>query len=308
MPALSASATEALWGTAFGVAYRILGNGADAEDMAQDAMTRLMAAAAGPRNAEAYVATIAARLSLNHLRNNRTRQKRLSGEDLPVPLAMEPNAASDARLDLPYGMTVLTMALPPLARAVFILRNGFDLTFDEIAQQLDRTSASCRQAHGRAVRVLASADRSQPKAGENELGLMRRLVALISDGDVAGLTHLLAADIVLHSDGGGRAPDLGRPIDGRERIAQFLAASPRLVGADAETRVINTVQGPLIVIEIDGSAVTAVLADYRGDRISKIYAISDPNKLSAMARRPRRDDYALDIAIPVAMRDGSLRA
>ena len=285
MPALSPSATRTLWQTAFCVGYRILGNSADAEDMAQDAMTKLMAAAAGPRNAEAYIATIAARLSLNHLRNSRTRQKNLAGEDLPVPLAMEPDTASDARLDLSYGMTVLTMALPPLSRAVFILRNGFDLSFDEIAQELDRTSASCRQAHSRAVRLLAAADPPQPKADENEHGLMRRLVALIGEGDVAGLTNLLAADIVLHSDGGGRAPAFRRPIDGRERIAQFLVASRRLVDANAETRVLTTVQGPLVLIEVDGNPVTAVLADYQGDRISKIYAVSNPDKLSVMARQ-----------------------
>ena len=162
------------------------------------------------------------------IRDRRSQQRLLGKYGLPVPLVADVSGAADARLDLSYAILVLSRTLSPLARAVFILRHSFDLSFDEIAEALGSTPAACRQAHSRARKLL---ERPPPDRDRTpDMGLLQRLVEHIGKGDVAALTRLLAEDVVLTTDGGGRGPALGRPIAGRERIAQLLALSPALLG------------------------------------------------------------------------------
>jgi RNA polymerase sigma-70 factor (ECF subfamily) len=268
---------ESLRRTAFAVAYRITGQPADAEDIAQDCIEKwLVSGGKAIASPTAFVATMSARLSLNQLRNRRRRRDALAAYALPVPAMLEQSGDADARLDIGYGMVVLTQSLPPLARAVFVLRQGFELSYHDIAEALDRTRETCRQAHSRARKMLAA---SAPAQQASPSPLLIRLVAAISAGDLDRLTELLAADVILHSDGGGRAPALGRPIDGRERIAQFLLASRSLIPAEAQPHVVPSASGPVLLIETSSGLEIVVIAEGM-PAISRLYVISDPDKLA----------------------------
>jgi RNA polymerase sigma-70 factor, ECF subfamily len=262
---------------AFATAYRVLGDSTDAEDVAQDAAARWLALDHDRiENADAYMAAIAARLALNALRNRKTRLRALDG--LPVPLGEDRTPAADAGLDLSYGLMVLSRSVPPLARAVFVLRQAFELSFDEIAEALGRKPETCRQAHSRAVRGL-SVDKGRPEPA-SEL-LLGRLVDLIRRGDIGGLTDLFAADVVLRSDGGESGAALGRPIAGRDRIAQLLAVSPQLLGERSpEVDVRTFPQGAVLRIAVAGKPVLVALADASPAGISALYVLTDPVKLA----------------------------
>lgn len=273
-------AHQGLRQVAFAVAYRILGNAPDAEDIAQDCAAHLMDVDPPQMdNPPAYVATMAARRSFNMLRNTRTRANALVRYALPTPLTMDHSPGADARLDLSYGLIVLFQSLPPLARAVYILRSAFDLSFDEIARALDRTPAGCRQAHSRAAKSL-KANKNQIEAKPPSSEVVEKLVASVLAGDIKGLTNLLSKEIIMHSDGGGIAPDLGRPIGGRDRIAQFLSASPKLLGVEPRFRAVDTCQGTLMLAEQNGKLILVVAGQTQEGKLTALYAISDPVKLA----------------------------
>jgi RNA polymerase sigma-70 factor (ECF subfamily) len=270
-------------GIAFATAYRILGDPAAAADIAQDCSERLASGdAARLVNPQAFVATMAARRALNALRDARARSAALRRYALPVPLAPGQAAEAETRLDLGYGLTVLGQALPPLARAVFILRSAFDLSYDEIGLALGRAPATCRKAHSRAM-VALGPGAPAPAAAAPE-AQVRRLAALVVAGDIEGLSRLLAAEVTLHSDGGGVAPDLGRPLRGRERIARFLGVSTQLLAPGCRLRLLAAPQGVLLLAETPSRLELVVLAEAAGSELVTLYAISDPAKLARLAR------------------------
>lgn len=270
--------------TAFAVAYRMLGNADDAEDIAQSAMEQwLKHKPFGIEPPEAYIATIAARTCLNFLRNRKSRNLKLQRYGLPVPLAEDVYPGADARIDLSYGVIVLTLSLSPMARAVFILRNAFDLSFKEIAIALERTPATCRQAHMRAQKLLHTRP-AQLLSSKQQVPLLEKLVQTISAGDIEGLTALLSADIVLRSDGGGEAPAFGKPITGQARIANFLTQSPRILNDNATARIIAITGGHALLLFEEDKLAIVVIVEEEGDRIANMYALSDPVKLIQFQR------------------------
>lgn len=270
--------------TAFAVAYRMLGNADDAEDIAQGAMEQwLKRRPEEIKNPEAYIATIAARTCLNFLRDRKARNLKLQRYGLPVPLAEDIYPGADARIDLSYGVIVLTLSLSPMARAVFILRNAFDLSFKEIALALERTPAACRQAHARAQKLLHTRP-AQSLSNKQQVPLLEKLVQTISAGDIAGLTALLSADMVLRSDGGGEAPAFGKPISGQARIANFLMQSPRILNDKAIARIIGITGGHALLLFEEEKLTIAVIIDEEGGRIANMYALADPAKLIQFQR------------------------
>ncbi len=199
----------------FALAYRITGNRADAEEIVQDAFVRLHDAA--PRDAvrslKAYLATITARLSFNRLRDQKVRRETYVGEWLPEPLltADEPGVRAE---DVSFALMAVLERLSPLERVVFVLRNAFDLTFDEIAPVVRRDAVTCRKIFSRA---RARVREEQPRFTvdrERHRALMRSFTEAALGGDTQKLVSLLADSVVLHGDGGGKALALKKPVKG----------------------------------------------------------------------------------------------
>lgn len=275
---------QALWRTAFGVAYRILGQPWQAEDIAQLSMEKILGQ---PRaeiaNHAAYIARISANLALNHIKSDNRLRAKHEAFGLPMPLAATPQLEADARLDLSYCVTVLMLRLPPMMRAVFLLRTGFDLSFAEIAAGLNGSEAACRQAHSRAARRLAQAPDEAAQIPADR-AMLARLVAHIQAGDVDALAEALSQDIVLNSDGGDSAPAFGKPISGRDRIARFLIASPTLIGAVLDPQFVSSASGDYLEVTHDGDLRLVVLARHGPHGIGTLYTLSDPDKLQLRRR------------------------
>ena len=271
-------ATLELRRIAFAVAYRMLGDPPDAEDLAQETLVRWMRVDQSKvLRPDAYVASVSARLALNLLRNRRGQRRLLDHYGLPVPLIDDAIGAADSRLDVSYGLLVLTRSLTPLARAVFILRSAFELSFEEIGGTLERTPEACRQINSRAQRAL---ERSPPPGGRKvDVESVSRLVACIAAADIQGVLQLLADEVVVTTDGGGTGPDLGRPIGGRERIARLLVVSPALLGQEILPRIVETGSGTMVLIESANRLVMSVIVEGDDARITALYVLSDLAKL-----------------------------
>ena len=222
---------EELRPAAFAIAYRMLGSVAEAEDVVQEALLRLLAALERGERIEsprAYVATIATRLSIDVLRSARVRRETYVGEWLPEPLVTDPSAdpARHAEMSDSLSLAFLVMleTLSPEQRAAFLLHDVFGYGYDEVADIVGKSEANARQL---AARARGHVEDGRPRfeaSREQRDELARRFFAAAQDGDVDGLRDLLAEDVVLHGDGGGKVPALGRAVHGARRVAQTLAA------------------------------------------------------------------------------------
>jgi len=274
-----------------GVAYRMLGTVADAEDVVQEAYLRSApaldeAAIASPR---AYLTKIVVRLCLDQLKTARRARESYVGPWLPEPVLTEPLPASpsaDGRElveDLSFGLLLVLERLSPLERAAFLLHDVFEMEFATVADVLESSVDACRQLAARARQhVRSGAPRFQPSTEELQQ-LAAAFVTAMSTGDVQGLTALLASDAVLISDGGGRRAAALRPIRGADRVARFfVGVAAKYPDALRATRVelatVNGLPGWLVFRE-DGIDRT-VAFDFAPDRrVRAIYMVLNPEKL-----------------------------
>lgn len=266
------------------VAYRFLGSVADAEDIVQETWLRWtqadIAAVTEPR---AYLTRIAARLCLDQLKSARVRRERYVGPWLPEPVVVAAGYATDAAGEKADDISVALMLalerLSPLERAAFVLHDAFGQSFEEVAVALDRTPATCRQLAARARQHLRSARaRFTVPPGEGER-LVEAFLNAAQSGNLAGLTRLLAADAVLHSDSGGKVRAARRHILGAERIARLFAILTRRFGPArrAETVRINGLPG---LVMQDAEGLTQTLAfEIRQGAITALYLVRNPEKL-----------------------------
>src|SRR5690349_12226979 len=225
----------------FGIAYRMLGSGAEAEDVVQDAYLRFRAATADAESAEAirspraYLATIVTRLCLDQLKSARARREQFYiGPWLPEPLpigADDPELLPGRRLEeqesLSMALLVLLESLAPLERAAFVLHHVFDYSFGEVADLTGRREDACRQAFHRARASLAQRRPRYHATAEAAARLTDAFVQAAGSGDVQQLTSLLANDVVCWSDGGGKASAATRPLYGPEPIVRFTIGVAR---------------------------------------------------------------------------------
>src|SRR5215469_2774323 len=233
----------------FALAYRITGNRADAEEIVQDAFVRLQGAApADPvRSLKAYLATITARLSLNRLRDQRARRETYIGEWLPEPLLTQDEPGVRAE-DVSFALLAVLERLSPAERVVFVLRNAFDFTFEEIAPVVGRDAVACRKIFSRArTRVVEERPRFAVDR-ERHRALLASFAEAARGGDAAGLVALLAENAVLHSDGGGKAFAGKRPLVGNAAIAQFIIAVTATLRPDARTEEVELNGAPALLV------------------------------------------------------------
>jgi RNA polymerase sigma-70 factor (ECF subfamily) len=267
----------------FTVAYEMLGSAADAEDVVQETWLRWADVdQAEVRDPRAYLVRIVTRQALNRLRTLARRREEYVGEWLPEPLLTSPDVAEDVELAESVSIAMLTVleTLDPTERAVFVLREVFDLPYDEIAAAVDKSPAAVRQiAHRAREHVAARRPRMQVSRAEQRAVIERFLVAL-RNGDVQGLLDVLAPEVVLRSDGGGVVAAARHPIEGAEGVARFLALLAKIApGARLDTVWLNG--APAARIDFAGE-ITAVSLVIEGGRITRIYAIRNPHKLTRL--------------------------
>jgi RNA polymerase sigma-70 factor, ECF subfamily len=275
-------ATTDLRGLAFGVAYRMLGSVAEAEDVVQEALLRLEGAE-DVENPEAFLTTVTTRLSLDVLRSARVRREAYVGSWLPEPL-VDDDAAARVEDEETVSLAFLTMLeqLSPDERAVLVLREAFDYRFAEIGEVLGKTPDNCRQILSRARRALVTErPRFDPDPGERRK-LASTFLAAAREGDMAGLVALLARDAVLVGDGGGKARAIARPLVGAERIAKALSAFARIAvewGLEFEPVLVNGQPG-FRAVAPDGGLVNVLSVDVADGHVVRLHSVVNPDKLA----------------------------
>ncbi|HMG42089.1 MAG TPA: RNA polymerase sigma-70 factor [Acidimicrobiales bacterium] len=267
----------------FTVAYEMLGSAADAEDLVQETWLRWADVdQAAVRDPRAYLVRIVTRQALNRLRSVARRREDYVGEWLPEPLLTSPDVAADVELADSVSIAMLTVleTLGPAERAVFVLREVFDIPYDEIAEAVGKSPAAVRQiAHRARDHVAARRPRVAVSTTEQQEAVDRFLAA-VRHGDLQSLLDVLAPDVVIAADGGGFVAAARRPIQGAERVAGFLIKGLRSVDFEATAVWLNG--SPAIRIDIGGQLDTAVSLAVENGRITRIYAVRNPHKLARL--------------------------
>jgi RNA polymerase sigma-70 factor (TIGR02957 family) len=268
----------------FTVAYEMLGSAADAEDVVQETWLRWADVdQAEVRDPRAYLVRIVTRQALNRLRTLTRRREEYVGEWLPEPLLTSPDVAEDVELAESVSIAMLTVleTLAPAERVVFVLREVFDTPYDEIAQAVDKTPAAVRQIAHRAREHVAARRPRMDVGRDEQLAAVERFLAALQTGDVQRLLDVLAPDVVLRADGGGVVQAVGKPIEGAERVAKLLARY-RTFAPDAAIDTVWLNGAPAARIDPGGEINTAVSLAIEGGRITRIYAIRNPHKLTRL--------------------------
>ena len=270
----------------FTVAYEMLGSAADAEDVVQETWLRWADVdRAEVRDPRAYLVRIVTRQALNRLRTLARRREEYVGEWLPEPLPTSPDVAEDVELAESVSIAMLTVleTLAPTERAVFVLREVFDVPYDEIAEAVGKSSAAVRQIAHRARRHVAARRPRMEVSRAEQRQVVERFLAALTAGDVQGLMDVLAPDVVLVSDGGGLVPAARHPVEGMERVATLLSRFKTVApGAEVATLLLN---GALAGrIDLSGELNTAVTFVVEDGRIARIYAIRNPHKLGRLEK------------------------
>ena len=281
----------------FAIAYRILGSVAEAEDAVQETWLRYQASPAQPASAKAFLSAVVTRISIDVLRSARVRRETYVGPWLPEPLLTDPyqDPVRSAELADSVSMAALLLLerLSPLERAVFVLREVFGFSFPEIASAVGRSEAACRQLAVRARRHMdAGRPRFEADRKERE-ELAERFFGAFKEGNVDGLRELLAADVHMVGDGGGKAPLLASHTIGPENVARVLAALiPQFarIGVVLEPHEVNGQPGA-IFRDPAGKVLSTLALDVLDGRIQTIRSVVNPDKLGHVG--PVADAWAL---------------
>ena len=288
---------EELRSLLFAIAYRILGSVSEAEDAVQETWLRFESSPTRPTSTKAFLSAVVTRISIDVLRSARVRREEYVGQWFPEPLIIDPyeDPARSAELADSVSMAALLLLerLSPLERAVFVLRDVFGFGFPEIASAVRRSEAACRQLVVRARRHM-DAGRPRFEAGRRERDeLAGRFLDAFKDGDVDGLRELLAADVQLVGDSGGKAPQWGTGIFGAGNVARLLAAlvTPfARIGGVVEPHEVNGQPGA-IFRDRDGKVINTWALDVLDGRIQTIRAVLNPDKLGHVG--PVADAWAV---------------
>jgi RNA polymerase sigma-70 factor (ECF subfamily) len=281
----------------FSIAYRMLGSAMEAEDILQEAYLRYQGVPPETiRSPRAFLSTVVTRLCLNQLDSAREKREAYIGPWLPEPvltdteteqaLTSQPTSpAQQAELhdSLSLAFLALLEQLSPAERAVFLLREVFDYDYDEIAGILEKDEAACRQLLSRAKKHI-SENRPRLKANpERHRQLLTQFIEAANTGELDGLMSLLAEDVTMWTDGGGKTRGAAlQPLHGRRAVAQFIVNANRFVDAGAQIG-IETVNGqPAIVFRVEGRPFVVVAVEISDDEVYEIRAVGNPDKLKGL--------------------------
>ncbi|MFG2089412.1 RNA polymerase sigma-70 factor [Spirillospora sp. NPDC048824] len=286
----------------FSIAYRILGSVGEAEDAVQETWLRYQAARAEPASAKAFLAAVVTRISIDVLRSARVRREEYVGPWFPEPLLADPYQDPERSAELADSVSMAALLLlerlSPLERAVFVLREVFGFGYPEIADAVERSQAACRQLAVRARRHM-DAGRPRFEAGRREREeLAGRFLGAFRDGDVDALTALLAADVQMVGDAGGKAPLWAERFTGAGNVSRVLSALARpfaRIGATVQPHPVNGQPGA-IFRDRDGRILNTWMLDVLDGRIQTIRTVGNPDKLGHLG--PVADAWA-------ALREGN---
>ena len=294
----------------FSIAYGMTGSVGDAEDIVQDAflgLTRARQAGTTIADLKAYLTTAVTRLGISYLRSARVRRETYAGDWLPEPVVVPadgPGPAEHAELAdaLSMAFLVLLEALSPVERAVFMLREVFEYGYPDVARITGKTEVNCRQIFARARQRIAAggqAGNSAPPAARRAEGeeLARRFFEAAAGGDIDALLGMLAPDVVLHGDGGGKAQAIGKPVAGRQRVMRVLVVGlrrGRTLGASLRLAWVNGQPGA-VMYDAEGRVVGVAELDVADGVVQAIRSVVNPDKLghigpvSDVARLPEKE-------------------
>ena len=271
----------------FTVAYEMLGSAADAEDVLQETWLRWADVDLGTvRDQRAYLVRITTRQALSRLRVLGRRKESYVGPWLPEPLLTAPDVADDVELadSVSLAMLLVLETLAPAERAVFVLREVFDLGYDEIAEAVDKSPGAVRQiAHRARAHVAARRPRAGVSAAETRdaVDAFRRAA---ETGDLQSLLDILAPDVVYLGDGGGIKQSVPRPIVGADKVGRLLAAGLGRIAAAASLQPAQVNGYPALILRFNGEIDTVLALRTDDGLVTGIYAMRNPEKLSHMQR------------------------
>jgi RNA polymerase sigma-70 factor (ECF subfamily) len=275
---------------AFAIANRMLGSVGEAEDVVQEGLLRLHGVLETGREVKApaaYLATVVTRLGIDRLRSAQRRRETYVGEWLPEPVVTaepdDPAAHAEMSDSLSLAFLVLLERLSPEQRAVFLLREVFDYRYDAIAEIIGKSEAACRQLVVRARRRIAESRPRFATTRERHDELARRFFAAAEQGDLAGLEAMLAHDVELTGDGGGKVPALARTLRGRSRVARAVVGWVGRVGGvpglSVRPVVVNGASGA-VLLDSEQRVIAVCALEMAGGRITSISSIVNPDKLA----------------------------
>ncbi|MFG2968700.1 MULTISPECIES: RNA polymerase sigma-70 factor [unclassified Streptomyces] len=291
----------------FSIAYRILGSVSEAEDAVQETWLRFETSPTEVRSPKAFLSAAVTRISIDVLRSARVRREAYVGPWFPEPLLADPYEDPERSAELADSLSMAALLLlerlSPLERAVFVLREVFDFGFPEVAAAVGRSEPACRQLATRARRHMAEG-RPRFEADRRERDeLAARFFEALHEGDVAALQDLLAADVSLVGDGGGKAPQLARAVAGAQNVARLLAAVfPVLarVQVTCEPHEVNGQPGA-VFRDRDGRTLQTFSLDILDGRVHTIRLVLNPDKLAHLG--PVADAWTLSEELKQARRE-----
>jgi RNA polymerase sigma-70 factor (ECF subfamily) len=280
----------------FSIAYRMLGTVMDAEDIVQEAYLRFLRTPTDSiESPRAFLSTVVTRLCLNHLERAHTKRETYVGPWLPEPILTAGDELIDTPADHVSKMESISMAflvllesLSPAERAVFLLREVFEYDYAEIATILEKSESACRQLFSRARRQVAAKRPRFDGEADAHRKLVTRFIEAVNTGEMAPITEMLAQDVTLWADGGGKTFAALRPVHGQDHVARFILGSQRFTPAgEAATDIVSINGKPSVLLRVDGRPVLVLdfdLAAYtsagEGERrIRTIRAVANPDKL-----------------------------
>lgn len=272
------------------IAYRMLGSVAEAEDVVQEAMLRLHRArteGTAIESPKAFLAAVTTRLAIDQLRSARVRRETYIGPWLPEPVVEQRGGDVTERAEIAESLSMAFMimleALSPLERAVFILREVFDYGYDEIAEIVEKTEANCRQVFVRAKRRLEEGRPRFESSREKRDELAERFFAACRAADLEGLERVLAADVALYGDGGGKAAAARRPVSGRDHVSRFLVGlftKARLLRGVRLHEVTVNGQPGAMVFDAEDRLINVFALDIAEGKVLCIRSVVNPDKLA----------------------------
>ena len=293
----------------FSIAYRILGSVGEAEDAVQETWLRFDGSSTQPVSTKAFLATAVTRISIDVLRSARVRREEYVGPWFPEPLLSDPYQDPERSVELADSVSMAALLLlerlSPLERAVFVLRDVFAFGFDDIAAAVGRSEAACRQLLVRARRHMQDGRPRFEADRQERRELATRFFEALKDGDVGGLQDLLAADVQLVGDSGGKAPQLARTIVGAHHVSRVLGSVfPWLIriGVSCEVHEVNGQPGA-IVRDRDGKVLQTLILDVLDGRIQTIRGVNNPEKLAHLG--PVADAWAVAGELNLARRQSN---
>ena len=272
-------------GLLFTVAYEMLGSAAEAEDVVQDTWIRWdaigEAGRSEVRDPRPYLVRMTTRKALDRLRANARHREEYVGEWLPEPLLTTPDVAEDVELaeSVSFAMLTVLETLSPTERAVFVLREVFDVPYEEIAGAVEKSAAAVRQIAHRAREHVAARRPRMSVSRDEQREVVERFLAAVTGGDLQELLDVLAPDVVLVADGGGIAQAVMAPVAGAKKVANLLRAFPKFGSSSQVLPVLLNAAPGARVVGVDDGYDTAISFVVEDGRIARIYAVRNPAKL-----------------------------